>query len=235
MHFDGLARLGKALGGEGRLEPVSVARLSSVRMDAHEDTPRIQVLSVSDTGRRRRRTDDEKFRIVEESHHDGVTLADVARRHEISGSMHYDWRYRHKLGLFGASIPFVRLVPMDSHTHAAGALSSTTPPPPVKTTDLCERYRCHDPRRLRHGGHSAVAQWPGCPQMIAFPAGAKVWIAGGVTDMRCGMNSLALKVQQGLGRNPHGGEIFCFRGRRGDHVSYCTSFFRIRAGSWTCL
>ena len=30
--------------------------------------------------------------------------------------------------------------------------------------------------------------------MIAFPAGAKVWIAGGMTDMRCGMNSLALKV-----------------------------------------
>ena len=33
--------------------------------------------------------------------------------------------------------------------------------------------------------------------MIAFPAGARVWIAGGVTDMRCGMNSLALKIQQG--------------------------------------
>ena len=54
--------------------------------------------------------------------------------------------------------------------------------------------------------------------MIAFPAGVKVWIAGGVTDMRCGMNSLALKVQEGLGRDPHGGEIFCFRGRRGDLV-----------------
>lgn len=54
--------------------------------------------------------------------------------------------------------------------------------------------------------------------MIAFPAGAKVWIAGGVTDMRCGMNSLALKVQQGLGRDAHGGEVFCFRGRRGDLV-----------------
>jgi len=38
--------------------------------------------------------------------------------------------------------------------------------------------------------------------MIAFPAGVKVWIAGGVTDMRCGMNSLALKVQEGLGRDP---------------------------------
>ena len=54
--------------------------------------------------------------------------------------------------------------------------------------------------------------------MIAFPAGVKVWIAGGVTDMRCGMNSLALKVQEGLGRDPHGGEVFCFRGRRGDLV-----------------
>ena len=54
--------------------------------------------------------------------------------------------------------------------------------------------------------------------MIAFSAGAQVWIAGGVTDMRRGMNSLALAVQEGLGRDPHAGEIFCFRGRRGDLV-----------------
>ena len=26
--------------------------------------------------------------------------------------------------------------------------------------------------------------------MIAFPAGVRVWIAGGVTDMRRGMNTL---------------------------------------------
>jgi transposase len=51
--------------------------------------------------------------------------------------------------------------------------------------------------------------------MIAFPPGAKVWLAGGATDMRKGMNGLALLVQQGLGRDPHGGELFCFRGRRG--------------------
>ncbi len=54
--------------------------------------------------------------------------------------------------------------------------------------------------------------------MIAFPPGVKVWIAGGVTDMRRGMNTLALQVQEGLGRDPHAGEIFCFRGRRGDLV-----------------
>ncbi|MGV6849308.1 MAG: IS66 family insertion sequence element accessory protein TnpB [Marinibacterium sp.] len=54
--------------------------------------------------------------------------------------------------------------------------------------------------------------------MIAFPAGVRVWIAGGVTDMRRGMNTLELTVQQGLGRDPHAGEIFCFRGRTGDLV-----------------
>ncbi len=50
--------------------------------------------------------------------------------------------------------------------------------------------------------------------MIAFPAGAKVWLAGGATDMRFGMNSLALKVPEGLGRDPHGGEIFVRHGTR---------------------
>jgi transposase len=54
--------------------------------------------------------------------------------------------------------------------------------------------------------------------MIAFPAGAKVWIAGGVTDMRRGMNALALQVRQGLGRASHAGGLSCFRGRRGDLV-----------------
>jgi transposase len=50
--------------------------------------------------------------------------------------------------------------------------------------------------------------------MIAFPAGVRVWIAGGVTDMRHGMNTLALQVQEGLRRDPQAGEIFCFRGRK---------------------
>ena len=110
-------------------------------MDAHEDTPRIQVLSVSDTGRRRRWTDDEKIRIVEESRRDGVTLAEVARRHEISRSMLYDWRYRHKLGLLGVPAPFMRLVPVESGTRPDVVPPLSLPQPPAMTIDLGERYR----------------------------------------------------------------------------------------------
>ncbi len=38
--------------------------------------------------------------------------------------------------------------------------------------------------------------------MIPVPSGARVWLATGVTDMWRGMNTLALQVQQGLGRDP---------------------------------
>jgi transposase len=36
--------------------------------------------------------------------------------------------------------------------------------------------------------------------------------------MRRGMNGLALMVQQGLKRDPHAGDLFIFRGRRGNLV-----------------
>ena len=107
-------------------------------MDAHEDTRRIQVLSVSDTGHRRRWTDDEKVRIVEESHGDGVTFAEVARRHDISRLQLYDWRYRHKHGLLGAGPQFLRVLQVED---GSGLDDVPAQPAPVMTIDLGPRCR----------------------------------------------------------------------------------------------
>ena len=52
--------------------------------------------------------------------------------------------------------------------------------------------------------------------MISPPGNVRVWLAAGPTDMRRGMNSLSLLVQEGLEKNPHAGDLFVFRGRRGD-------------------
>ena len=57
-----------------------------------------------------------------------------------------------------------------------------------------------------------------CAAMIPVPMGVKVWLATGHTDMRKGFASLALQVQEVLKRDPLGGHIFCFRGRRGDLI-----------------
>jgi transposase len=54
--------------------------------------------------------------------------------------------------------------------------------------------------------------------MITIPSGVRVWIATGHTDMRRGMNGLALQVQQALKRDPHAGDLFAFRGRRGSLI-----------------
>ena len=51
--------------------------------------------------------------------------------------------------------------------------------------------------------------------MIPAPSGARVWLAAGHTDMRKGFDGLALLVQETLKRDPHGGHLFVFRGRRG--------------------
>ena len=51
--------------------------------------------------------------------------------------------------------------------------------------------------------------------MIAFPAGVRVWLATGHTDMRRGFDGLSLLVQEQLKRDPHSGQLFVFRGRRG--------------------
>jgi transposase len=54
--------------------------------------------------------------------------------------------------------------------------------------------------------------------MIGLPAGTRIWLAAGATDMRKGFDSLAVQAQSVLGKNPFSGHVFCFRGRRGDLV-----------------
>ncbi len=54
--------------------------------------------------------------------------------------------------------------------------------------------------------------------MIVLPSGARVWLACGHTDMRKGMDGLAMLAQQVLQENPFGGALFAFRGKRGDLI-----------------
>ena len=54
--------------------------------------------------------------------------------------------------------------------------------------------------------------------MIAIPGNVRVWLATGHTDMRRGFPSLARLVQESLKRDPHAGDLYVFRGRRGDLI-----------------
>jgi transposase len=75
--------------------------------------------------------------------------------------------------------------------------------------------------------------------MIPVPAGARVWLATGHTDMREGFDGLAVLVQEKLKRDPHQGHLFCFRGRRGQlptfsiRFSFCEDRLSLASTVWT--
>jgi transposase len=54
--------------------------------------------------------------------------------------------------------------------------------------------------------------------VIGLPAGTRIWIAAGITDMRCGFQGLAAKVEATLEESPFSGHVFVFRGRRGNMI-----------------
>ena len=51
-----------------------------------------------------------------------------------------------------------------------------------------------------------------------IPSGVRVWVAMGHTDMRRGMQSLAVMVQQHFHRDPYTGDLWVFRGRSGSLI-----------------
>lgn len=53
---------------------------------------------------------------------------------------------------------------------------------------------------------------------MSLPAGTSIWIAAGVTDLRCGFTGLSAIVQVKLEQDPFAGHVFVFRGRRGDLI-----------------
>ena len=54
--------------------------------------------------------------------------------------------------------------------------------------------------------------------MIGLPSNTQIWIAAGVTDLRRGFDGLSALIQTKLEKSPLSGQVFIFRGRRGDLV-----------------
>jgi transposase len=54
--------------------------------------------------------------------------------------------------------------------------------------------------------------------VITTPAGVRIYLACGTTDMRKGFDGLSIMAQDVLKQDPFSGAVFCFRGRRGDLV-----------------
>jgi transposase len=108
-------------------------------MSDHRYRPEVEILSVTDTGRRRRWTDAQKVRIVEESFGARGSMSETARRHDISRTLLVRWRGQYHDGeLAGGAAP-LRFMPLTLAAPEAPAIPPAPEPKPVPaSTDRAE-------------------------------------------------------------------------------------------------
>jgi transposase len=153
--------------------------------------------------RRRRWSAEQKRAIVAESVAPGAVVTEIARRADVCPGQIYRWRREVRVG---SGFAQVLIAPVEDGRGCSAA--------PAIEIDFCgQGSPAHpglDPGWVGGGrGQSVIGA------MIPVPSGVRVWLAVGHTDMRRGMNSLALQVQEGLKRDPHAGDLYVFRGKRG--------------------
>jgi len=110
---------------------------------------RVEVLSGVE--RRRQWSDDDKFRIVEETLVPGARVAEVARRNKVSASLVFGWRRLARDGLLGTGVPTLMPIEIVKPAPASSMVETTRPAPRAKrSAGLIEIELSHG-RRLRVG------------------------------------------------------------------------------------
>jgi transposase len=168
---------------------------------------RIEV--ITSVERQRRWSAAEKERLVATTLEPGASVTAIAREAGIAPGQLYGWRRRQlRTGASNGFVP-VRIAP--------GGCGGRRSRRRNDRDRLCDRRKDaghgSDRRRDADGRGGGASWWRAA--MIGVPSGGRVWIATGHTDMRRGMNSLALLVQEAFKRDPHGGDLYVFRGRNG--------------------
>ena len=170
---------------------------------------------------RQRRSIAEKRRIVEETLVEGASVARVARAHGINANQVFGWRRLYLAGRLGECKPAMKLLPVrvseSLPARSGGAWVRRLP----ESTAGYDSHRTAagagaDRRQRRCGVGARVAGVPA--GMIGPPTNTRVWIAAGVTDLRRGFTGLSALVESKLEQKPFSGQVFVFRGRRGDLI-----------------
>ena len=190
--------------------------------------------------------------MVEEILVPGASVAMVARAHGVNTNQIYHWRKLYERGLLGPAKRMSKLVPV-TITEAADAQPVTDEKDEQGPRDRCcsrtERGTIHVTFKDVHmcvegrvDESSLRILLRAFAAMISPPAGTRIWIAAGITDMRRGFTGLSAQIQTALEQNPFEGHVFVFAGaaRRSDQGSLvrrrrALSFFKTSGARAFCL
>ena len=132
---------------------------------------------------RRRFSEDDKARIVSEAMMPGASVLDVARRHRVCTSLVYRWRrvlLRDGVAVEAPQLPAPAFVPVE-------VASAPTPAQPEPlgpgVVEVVGSGRAAHPACAAHRRAGAQGR-AGRVRVIGPPAGVRVYLAAGITDMR---------------------------------------------------
>ena len=117
-------------------------------MSDHRYRPEVEILSVTDTGRRRRWTDAQKVRIVEESFGPRGSMSETARRHDIGRTLLVRWRRQYRDGALSGGAAPLRFMPVTLAPPEAPATPPAPEPEPVPTSTERAEITLLNGRRL---------------------------------------------------------------------------------------
>lgn len=159
-----------------------------------------QVTVLVGAQRCRRWDDADKLSLVARAFAPGAVVSHVARAFDVHLSQLYRWRRELGLARNDEAQGFAQVIVQGD---ACGIGS--------KPCAIRVRLEQMEVEIAEH----APAALAGAVAVIPVPSNARIWLALGHTDMRRGMRSPALQVQQVLRKDVHAGDLFVFRGRSG--------------------
>jgi hypothetical protein len=123
----------------------------------------------------------------------GSSVSMVARRYDVNANQVFAWRKRYRAEATAPAA--LQLMPVRGH---AGSGDRARGGERADRDRAGRRLPCSG-RQWGQGPGVATGAGRAGAAMIPVLSGVRVWLAVGRTDMRLGMNGLALQVQQTLG------------------------------------
>ena len=167
-----------------------------------------QMTLITGAERRRRWSSEERAQILAAIEAPGAVVAEVARRADVCTSLVYKWRREARSAASASG--FARVIVED------------TRPSPAREPELGAITVELSGARIRIGANAPAALISATLKALDLDSRSLRRSGSGSrpapTDMRRGMKGLALQVQEALKRDPHGGDLYVFRGARGDLI-----------------
>jgi transposase len=142
-------------------------------------------IETASRAQRRRRSVEEKRRIVEETLAAGASVARVARRHAVNANQVFYWRQKYREGRLG-KVSSSNLLPVTiseipaNKSGQVGGVASRCSSGTMEIQVAKGQLRVTGTVEVRSTAHRAGV----FARMIGLPVGTKIWIAAGVTDLR---------------------------------------------------